>query len=140
MADVFNSSKRSEIMSRIRSKNTEVERIVFKYLREKNLYFQRHYTNKKLKINIDIARPREKKAVFLDGDFWHGRNYKKAIERLPDDGYWKEKIKRNVERDAKNDETLKEAGWQVLHIWETDIKRKSTREEELEKIKNFLAK
>lgn len=70
MADVFTKKKRSEIMARIRSKDTAIERFVFKELRKRGLYFKKHY--KRIKGCPDIALPRAKKAVFIDGDFWHG--------------------------------------------------------------------
>lgn len=134
----FTAETRSKIMSQIRSKNTSPEKVVFSYLRRNSIHFQKHYNCKKTTVSIDIARPRDKKAVFIDGDFWHGRNYEDTIKRLPDDGYWKQKIKRNVERDKENEKKLKNEGWRILRVWEGDIKRKSTREEELNKIKTFL--
>lgn len=138
MADVFSQEKRKQIMSNIRSKNSEAERIIFSYLRRQKIHFQKHYSHKKVGVNIDIARPRDKKAVFIDGDFWHGRNYEKTIKRLPDDGYWKQKITKNVERDQKSKRWLEDAGWEVIRVWESDIKRKSTRQAELDKIVTFL--
>lgn len=122
-------------MSRIRSKNTKAEVVVFRYLRKEMIYFQKHY--KRAIGNPDIALPRKKKAVFIDGDFWHGREYKKTVARLPG-GYWKEKIKRNYARDKKNRKELTDAGWSMLQVWESDILRKRTQQEELEKIAKFL--
>jgi len=89
MPDKFSKEKRSEIMSRIRSKNTKAEITVFRELRKRGIYFQKHY--KKIAGNPDIALPRKKKAVFIDGDFWHGYNFSKLKERLPKK-YWLEKI------------------------------------------------
>lgn len=135
MADIFDKKKRSEVMSRIRSKDTKAELIVFRYLRKEGVYIQKHY--KKAPGNPDIALPRKKKAVFIDGDFWHGRNYQETIDRLPK-GYWKEKIARNVNRDKKNRQQLINNDWSILQVWESDVKRKRTREGELEKIIKFL--
>jgi DNA mismatch endonuclease (patch repair protein) len=137
MADFLDKEKRSEIMSRIRSKDTKAELVVFRYLRQQNIYFQKHYS--KAQGNPDIALPRKKIAVFIDGDFWHGREYRKTVNRLPE-GYWKEKIKRNYKRDKENFKKLTEEGWTVLRVWESDINRKRTRDVELEKIKIFLLK
>lgn len=67
MPDMFSAQKRSEIMSRIRSKGTEAERITFKYLRQNKIYFQKHYA--RVAGKPDIALPRKKKAFFIDGDF-----------------------------------------------------------------------
>lgn len=135
MADIFDAAKRSEVMSKIRSKNTKVEVIVFQYLRQQGVYFQKHY--KRAIGNPDIALPRKKLAVFIDGDFWHGRKYQETIDRLPA-GYWKEKIARNVSRDKKHRIELKESGWKILQVWESDIIKKTTRSTELHKIMSFL--
>jgi DNA mismatch endonuclease (patch repair protein) len=135
MADFLHKERRSEIMSRIRSKDTKAELVVFKYLRQQKIYFQKHYN--KAPGNPDIALPRKKKAVFIDGDFWHGREYRKTINRLPE-GYWKEKIKRNHKRDKENFKKLTAEGWTVLRVWESDINRKRTRDNKLKIIKGFL--
>lgn len=70
MTDVFSKQKRSEIMSLIRSKNTAIELNVFRFLRRNSIYFQKNY--KRAMGSPDVALPRKKKAVFIDGDFWHG--------------------------------------------------------------------
>ena len=62
--DVFTKKKRSEIMSKIRSKNTIIEKIAFSELRKAGIYFQKHY--KKIAGNPDIALPRKKMAIFVD--------------------------------------------------------------------------
>lgn len=105
-------------MSQIRSKDTKVEKIVFKELRKKKVYFQKHYS--KIEGNPDIALPKKKKAIFIDGDFWHGYELEKLKRRLPKK-YWIDKIKRNVKRDRKYEASLKEKGWEVLRLWEHEI-------------------
>lgn len=137
MADMYSPAKRSEIMSRIRSKETQAEKIVFQYLRQNKVYFQKHYA--KATGKPDIALPRKKKAVFIDSDFWHGRTYDKVLQNRPPGDYWITKIARNMERDKQQREALSEQGWSVLVMWEEDIKRKSTRIACLEKIRSFLA-
>ena len=134
MADMFSPEERSAIMSRIRAKNTVAEKLVFQYLRKQKIYFQQHYS--KAPGKPDIALPRKKLAVFVDGDFWHGRGAD-TVSRLPKE-YWQEKIRRNIQRDLENENELVSAGWQILRVWESDIKRKRTRDAELEKIAEFL--
>ena len=85
MTNVFTPKKRSEIMSKIRSKNNKAEILVFKELQRRKVYFQKHY--KRAVGSPDIALPRKKKAVFIDGDFWHGYQFSKQKERLPKK-YW----------------------------------------------------
>lgn len=117
--DVFTKKKRSEIMSKIRSKNTKAELIFFRELRKRKIYSQKHY--KRCTGCPDIAIPSKKIAVFIDGDFWHGRNFRKNKERLPKK-YWQGKIETNITRDKKNRSKLKRQGWRVLKVWESDVK------------------
>lgn len=120
-------------MSKIRSKNTKVENIAFRELSKRNIYFQRHY--KKIVGNPDIALPRKRKAVFIDGDFWHGYQFNKLKKRLPKI-YWLEKINKNILRDKKNRRQLQQKGWCVLRIWEHELIK--TPDKALAKIISFL--
>jgi DNA mismatch endonuclease, patch repair protein len=131
--DVFTKEKRSEIMSKIRSKNTEIEKTVFGELRKSGIYFQRHY--KKVAGNPDIALPKKKIAIFIDGDFWHGYKYAIQKQRLPKK-YWIKKIENNIIRDRKNRLGLRKKGWKILRIWEHEIKK--NQEKALGKIIKFL--
>ena len=123
-------------MSRIRSKNTTGEKIVFAHLRNNQIYFQKHY--KRAPGNPDIALPRKKLAVFIDGEFWHGKTFARLLETRGENDYWTVKIKRNMERDKKVNEMLTTSGWKILRIWESDLKRKRTKVKYLIKIENFL--
>lgn len=122
-------------MSKIRSENTKAEKTVFRELRKKGVYFQKYY--KKVAGNPDIALPRKKKAVFIDGDFWHGYQIATLKKRLPKK-YWLPKIEKNVRRDIKNSSELKKKGWKVLRIWEHEISRNF--EGTTSKIVDFLQK
>lgn len=137
MADIFDKEKRSEIMSRIRGKNTKVELLVYRYLRKNRTYFQKHYRTKQ-GIVIDIAIPRKKKGVFIDGDFWHGRTVQRVIERRGVDDFWPKKLMRNIERDKEQSEVLMAADWSLLRVWESDLMRKSTQAATLIQVENFL--
>lgn len=120
-------------MSQIKGKNTKPEMVVYRYLRKEKVYFQKHYT--KALGSPDIALPRKKKAVFIDGEFWHGYTLEKRKDQLPI--YWAEKIIRNVKRDRKYRTQLKYEGWEVLRIWEHEL-NKQHRADTLLKIKEFL--
>ena len=139
MTDIFSPEKRSEIMSLIRSKNTKGELIAFSHLRKQRIYFQKHYD--KIKGKPDIALPRRKKAVFIDGDFWHGKTLDRLVQRQGQNSdYWIPKIKRNMERDVETDSYLFERGWEILRVWERDLVTKRTRTEVLQRIEKFLSK
>lgn len=74
----------------------------------------------------DVVFAKAKVAVFCDGDFWHGREWeirRVKLERGWNADYWLTKIERNIERDKRNTELLEQAGWCVMRLWETDIKR-----------------
>jgi len=120
-------------MSNIRSKNTAVEKVIFSALRRKGVYFQKHY--KKALGNPDIALPKKKIAVFIDGDFWHGYQFSKFKKRLPRK-YWLKKIEDNIKRDRRNRAKLKREGWKVLRIWEHEIQKNP--EKAIQKVIKFL--
>lgn len=120
-------------MSRIKGKNTLIERQVFRFLRREGVYFQRHY--KRLAGCPDIAIPSKKLAVFIDGDFWHGWKFDRTKKRLPK--FWREKIEYNIRRDRKNRAALRRKGWKTLRIWEHDLGKKKV-ETTLNSIALFL--
>jgi DNA mismatch endonuclease (patch repair protein) len=136
MPDIFTKEKRSEVMSRIRGKNTKPELVVFRYLRREKIYFQKHY--KKAPGSPDVALPRKRIAVLIDGDFWHGRHYAKKKEKLPE-VYWQGKIAANIARDKRNMAKLRRSGWRVMRVWESDLMGKR-QEKTLEKVRDFLIK
>lgn len=107
-------------MSKIRSRDTQVERIVFRELAKRGIYFQKYY--KRAIGNPDIALPKKKMAIFIDGDFWHGYQFAKLKKRLPKK-YWLEKIERNIKRDKLYRARLKRQGWKIMRIWEHEVKK-----------------
>ena len=120
-------------MSNIKAKNTKPELIVFEYLNSQKIYYQKHY--KRAIGSPDVALPRKKKALFIDGDFWHGRDHnitaKKSI-------YWQDKIEKNVARDLMQRKLLLKDGWKICRVWESNLVRKNTRGLELKRIVKFL--
>jgi DNA mismatch endonuclease (patch repair protein) len=138
MTDVFDPETRKRVMSSIRSKNSKAELIVFAYLRKNRVYFQKHYA--KAPGKPDIALPRKKIAVFIDGDFWHGRNYEHRLKGRDRDDPWVKKIVRNIERDRSQINELVNLRWEMLRVWESDILRKRTQEATLKKIREYLIK
>lgn len=123
MADVLSKSERSRIMGLIRSEDTKVEKefrkLISSVLYPKGIRYRKHYS--KLPGKPDIAFVKNKIAVFIDGDFWHGYKFKIQKQRLPKK-YWVKKIENNIVRDRKVDHELRRTGWHVLRIWEHEVK------------------
>jgi len=74
----------------------------------------------------DIVFPRARLAVFCDGDFWHGRKWKslkRKLTRGTNAAYWCAKISSNMRRDKKTTRLLGKSGWQVVRVWESDIRK-----------------
>jgi DNA mismatch endonuclease, patch repair protein len=136
MPDFLTPHQRSERMSLIRSQNSKAELLVFEYLRRNKVYHQKHY--KRVVGKPDIALPRKRRAVFIDGDYWHGRSYNKVLARYGTDGFWTNKIRENMQRDERQRKELTQHGWTILAVWESDINRKRTRDVALNSIRQFL--
>jgi len=120
MPDVHTKKIRSKNMAAIKSADTKPELSIFRELAKRKKVFKKHY--KINKISIDIASPKNKVAIFIDGDFWHGYRFSKLKKRLPKK-YWLPKIRANIKRDKLNRNKLKKDGWKVLRIWEHEIKK-----------------
>lgn len=72
----------------------------------------------------DITITKYKVAVFVDGEFWHGKDWEERKQRLKRNReYWIEKIEENMSRDKRNDAILEGMGWIPLHFWEGEIKK-----------------
>lgn len=135
MPDIFSKKKRSEVMSRIRGKNTSLEVLVFRFVRAHRVRFLRHYRN--AAGSPDLAVPSRKLAVFVDGDFWHGYRYPIWKRKLKSD-FWRKKIERNRARDKRNFAKLRRAGWRVLRVWEHELLR--DKEATLKRIVRWMRK
>lgn len=122
-------------MSNITGKNTKPELLVRKALFSEGYRYRLH--RKDLPGNPDIVFTSRKKAIFINGCFWHGHNCKKAA--LPENNkqFWKNKINGNVKRDKTNSDKLEEMGWKSFVVWQCEIK-KSTLEKKIKQIKTFL--
>ena len=119
MPDFLTKAERSARMARIRGTNTTPERLVFRFLRRTGVYFARHARD--LPGSPDIVFRQARLAVFIDGDFWHGRNFSAWRDGLAP--YWAEKIERNARRDRRQSRLLRSLGWHVLRVWGTDACR-----------------
>ena len=118
MADIFSRKKRSWVMSRIRSRDTGIEKKMAQLLRKNKLHYRRF---PKVFGSPDFA-VEKKVMVFCDGDFWHGYQYNR--KKKPPKKFWRDKIERNMERDRKVTRRLRADGWSVVRLWEHDIEKR----------------
>ena len=132
--------QRKKNMQAIKSKDTEIEIILRKELWSRGYRYRKNY--KKLIGKPDIALTKYKIVIFCDSEFWHGKNYKESTDRIGTNSeYWKQKIKRNMERDREVNEKLMTEGWTVLRFWEKEIRKEfdfciSKIEEAIQKFKS----
>jgi DNA mismatch endonuclease (patch repair protein) len=117
--DIMSSEKRSEVMSRIKGKNTSPERVIFALLDERGISFSRHV--KDLQGSPDIVFHQAKVAVFIDGNFWHGWRFPLWEHKLSEK--WRDKIAATRKRDQRNFRKLRQLGWKVIRVWEHKIER-----------------
>lgn len=117
MADRLSPEMRSQVMSRIRGKDTTPERYVASLLSAAKLTYETHV--KELPGRPDFVFREDKIIVFVDGDFWHGWRFPTWQHRLTDK--WQEKISRTRKRDEAIRRKLRRMGWTVVRIWEHQI-------------------
>lgn len=119
MVDVFTKEKRSEVMSKIRGKWTVPEKIIHNRLKAGKI---RHRMHPRMEGNPDVLLKDTDVVVFIDGDFWHGKDFKKRKHKLS--AYWRNKITTNMKRDRKHSRMLRDDGWEVVRLWEEDIRKR----------------
>jgi DNA mismatch endonuclease (patch repair protein) len=131
MADVFTKAKRSEVMSRIRSRgNRDTELALARLLRANHITgWRRHLEirkaesgKQKFKVKPDFVFRQVQLALFVDGCFWHGcpRHATWPAHRA---AWWRHKIEGNQTRDRRVNRILRRAGWRVVRIWEHELSR-----------------
>lgn len=121
---------RSYNMSRIRSTNSKPEDIVRKYLFSKGLRYRKNV--KTLPGKPDVVLKKYKTVIFVNGCFWHGhQGCKYFVMPKSNTEYWNKKITGNVERDKNVIVRLEKLGWNVITVWECQLK-KDKRENTLE--------
>jgi DNA mismatch endonuclease (patch repair protein) len=106
-------------MASVRRKNSDIELLVFRELLKRGIKFKKHC--RQLPGTPDVAFPKSKVAVFIDGDFWHGYRYP-AWRRKITAVYWRRKIQSNRSRDQRNFALLRRKGWKVVRVWGHQIK------------------
>ena len=132
MADVHTPERRSYNMSRIRNRNTKPEELVRKFLFSQGLRYRKN--DVRFHGKPDIVLPKYRTVIFVNGCFWHKHEGCKYFVWPKNNAeFWHEKILSNVERDLRNYERLQQMGWNIIVVWECDLK-KEVRSETLSRI------
>lgn len=119
----------TSIMRKVRGRDTSPELALRRRLWRRGLRYRLH--SKNLPGKPDIVFPRPRVAIFVDGDFWHGNQWRiRGLSSLdeqfadsPNAAYWVRKIGRNAVRDGDVTLRLEYDGWRVIRLWESDLKR-----------------
>ena len=135
MADRLTPEQRSWNMSRIRGKNTKPELLVRSLLHAKGSRYRLHGASRGIKLpgNPDLVFAGRRKVIFVNGCFWHfhdckvGQHAPKANAE-----FWETKRTRTRDRDASQRRQLENDGWEVLTVWECQLRDMSAVEKKLE--------
>jgi DNA mismatch endonuclease (patch repair protein) len=154
MSDIFTKTKRSEVMSRIRSRgNQDTEVALARLLRKHHITGWRRQVqiigravlprgpNLKavpqhrptFRVRPDFVFRQARLALFVDGCFWHGCP-KHGTQPKGNRTFWKKKFAANIARDRLVNLTLRKQGWRVLRIWEHDLHRATMRQATMKKV------
>lgn len=122
--DRLTPAQRKKNMRSIKSKDTKIEVILRKALRNRGFRYRKNY--KALPGHPDIVLTKYKIAIFCDGEFFHGKDWevlKPRLEKGKNSEFWISKISRNMERDNEINKKLLFMGWTVIRFWGNDIKK-----------------
>ena len=119
MPDNLSVQQRSYCMSRVKNRDTDLERRLRSALQRRGWRFRKHARD--LPGSPDLVFRRQRLAIFIDGDFWHGYQFPKWQHRLS--AFWQVKIAVNRSRDQRNFRRLRARGWRVIRIWQHQMER-----------------
>lgn len=136
MADIKTKESRSYNMSKITGKDTKPEEIVRKYLFSRGFRYRKN--DRKLPGTPDLVLPKYRAVIFVNGCFWHGhKGCKYFVWPKSNAEFWRKKIETNIARDRRNEMQLKNMGWNVLVVWECEL-RSAKKQATLERLENKL--
>jgi DNA mismatch endonuclease (patch repair protein) len=119
--DCFTPEQRSKIMSKIRGTNTKDEVRLAKALW--HLGYRYRKNNRKVFGTPDLTFTKLKIAIFVDGEFFHGKDWETRKKPKTNTEFWIKKIERNIQRGIEVNAYLESQNWKILRFWSTDIKK-----------------
>jgi DNA mismatch endonuclease (patch repair protein) len=135
LTDHVDRKKRSSIMAAVHSKDTKPEMAVRRLIHGLGYRYRLHVVS--LPGCPDLVFPSQGKVVFIHGCFWH-RHVRCRYATLPNSNreFWEAKFAANVARDRRTRRELKKMGWQVLIVWQCELRNRTRL---TERIDEFLA-
>ena len=135
MADRITKEHRSWNMSRIRGKDTDIEKMVRSYLFSRGFRFRKN--DKRYPGKPDVVLPKYRTVIFVNGCFWHRHDgCKYATTPKTNTEFWMEKFNKNVANDKLHIKQLQDMGWRVITIWECELK--DSFEETMSRVESFV--
>ena len=120
--DKLTKEQRRKNMQAVKSKNSQIEIALGKALWAKGHRYRKN--DKSVFGKPDFTLKKYKIAIFVDGDFWHGKDWeKRKLDHKSNQEFWIKKIERNIERDKEVNNYLLTREWKVFRFWGTDIKK-----------------
>lgn len=134
MPETLSKTERSRVMAAVKSRDTRPELLVRRLLHTMGFRFRLH--RRDLPGTPDIVLPKYKKVINVHGCFWHMHQCRHGrVNPVKRANYWLEKRRRNARRDRQVVRELRRLGWQVLTLWECDLKDPSAT---IIRLKDFL--
>ncbi len=120
--DKLTKEQRRKNMQAIKSKGTKIEVALAKALWSKGYRYRKN--NRTVLGTPDLTFKKFKIAVFVDSEFWHGKDWKENKNKIKSNQeFWYNKIEANIKRDKKVNKELKKQGWKVLRFWGKEIEK-----------------
>lgn len=118
--DRLSKEQRRKNMQAVKSKGSKIEVALAKALWARGFRYRKH--NKKVFGRPDFTFKSKKIAIFVDSEFWHGKDWdRRKSDHKSNKEFWIKKIERNIERDKEVNSQLASEGWKVIRFWGKDI-------------------
>ncbi len=120
--DKLTKEQRKKNMRAVKSTGSKIEVALAKALFSKGYRYRKN--NKNVFGRPDLTFKKYKIAIFVDGEFWHGKDWEiRKYDHKTNQAYWRNKIERNIQRDKEVNAELEKQGWKVLRFWGKQIER-----------------
>jgi DNA mismatch endonuclease Vsr len=118
--DKLTTEQRTKNMQAVRASGSKIETALAKALFAQGLRYRKN--DRTVFGKPDLTFKKHKLAVFVDSEFWHGKDWeKRKYDHKTNKEFWISKIERNIERDKEVNEKLLTEGWKVLRFWGDEI-------------------